>query len=430
MDELLDWAMEKSIRGVFWRPDQSYEEACHGTLTLTSNGGAVLELFDGWRSPDPLQVDISAPNRQLIPNHLLAFAGGQPSHRRILGIVEGWGNLTLDRCVAAGWRTSLGIGISSATYNVDAIIHGLLYDVHEEFSLRELSFAATGLGQFLHDSVAVEATFPDGCQIQLSPKGDSDNAHGKIISQSPQDLGHHNAHVFSVRDFLTLSRSREAGIYMMYGKETNAPDGHSGLIVIRQAVSRNRPDLERQLVDPRMLLFTTANLDGSERMVLEAWLKFCERYADVTHLYFNNKFVKHMPIDTKLLALTRALDAWYRVDKRVTDDCRTPSLSNVIRYLIDKYIVEESVDESWISFSMLEKEDHVNNIRNLLNHPGRTSPISDLDALTLVSIQQQLDVLIQMCILKEIGIPDDVLKDAPQNETIRTMLNVRFIGYV
>lgn len=419
MESRNDWAAEKTVRGFFWRPDESDKDACAGTLHLTSNGEIRLDVF-GWER----EIDPDALHRpSLIPKQASIFFG-QPSHRRVLGVVEDLGVVSLDRCVPHGRGRSSQVRLSSASYRVETVIRGQHYPLDDDPALHKLGFCATGIDQMLRDLPAQEATLHDGCRMQFVPTSDTEIAHVVILPNGPTPLGHLSRHAVSLCDFLSLSRMREAAIYEMWGIECHAPTDQAE-INIRQTIPHNKPSADRRFVHPEEMLFSTDDIKNEVARVVERWFLLRNDYKDAVDLYFGRMRAGDVPIDIPLLVLFRAADAWCRVDCNVPEDGRTPSAGKVIEHLIDAYTSDLA-----LSFSKLTDVEAISKLRNKIMHPGRDVRLSDLDPLEYVATERQLTLLLRLCMLRKIGLSQEALKRIASKDVVRNMLETRFIEFV
>lgn len=419
-----DWAVDQTVRGLFWQSDGSEDEAYPGTLTLKSDGGAVLELFGQDRDeiPSASQGEESSP--ALIPDQAPLFFFEQPSHRRILGVTEDLGSVTLDRCVANGWKQSLQVRLSSASYRVETVIRGLCYETDEEMSLCSLGFHAVGLKQALHGLDDQETTLGDGCVLRFVPDSDFTTAHAEVRPEATSTLLHLSRHALAVRDFLTLARMRESAIYAMWAVEKNAPDDHKK-VDVRAPLPWNKPGVERDLINPKMMLFATDDMDGNLAGTVGRWMCLYEDYTDAVDLYFTNQFMTYAPTHVKLSTLFRAVDAWYRVDHAIPDDGRTPSLNKALGDLISKY-----TGDLEMAFSMLADGERVGKMRNGIMHPGRTASLWAGDTLEYVATERQLTLLMQICMLRKIGFSDDIVKGIVSKADVKQLLHTEFVKFV
>ena len=419
-----DWAVEQTARGLFWRPDESADDPYPGTLTLKSDGGAVLELFGQDRDWVPSASQGEEPRPALIPGEALLFFFEQPSHRRILGAAEDLGFVTLDRCVANGWKQSLQVRLSSASYRVETVIRGLCYETDEPTSFCSLGFHAAGLKQMLHRLDDQETTLDDDCVLRFVPDSDRTTAHAEIEPQAAATLLHLSKHALAVRDFLTLAYMRESAIYAMWAIEENAPDDHKK-VDIRASIPWNKPGVKRDFINPEAMLFATDDMKGNLADTVGRWMHLYTEYADAVNLYFTNQFMTYAPIHVKLSMLFRAVDAWYRVERAVPDNKPTPSLGKALGDLIDEY-----TGDLEMSFSMLADVERVRKMRNAITHPGRTTSLWAGDTLEYVATERQLTALMQICMLRKIGFSDDIVKHIVSRDAIKLLLHTKFIEFV
>ena len=414
-----DWAIEETVRGLFWLPDQSHDDAVPGTLSLMPDGKATLDLFGIEHEPDPTEQQTA-----LIPDLHALFSSRQKSRHRIVGIAEDLGIVTLNRCVATGWRTSLQVRLGRASYQVESIFQGLHYEAGEESSPRQLGFYATGLEQMLRGLDVQEATLHDGCRLRLVPTSDTQVAHAEILPESPTGLVRLTRHAVTVRDFLSFARMRQSAIYAMWATEHDAPAGHED-VNVRVPIPWNTPSISRRFISPDAMLFAADDVKGSLAETISRWVRLCADYEDAVDLYFSDRFLTNAPLHVKLSTLFRAVDAWYRVDYEVPENKRTPAVAKALKNLIGKYSADLG-----ISFSILADSKRVREMRNGITHPGRTTSLSDGSPLEYVATESQLILLLQICMLRKIGFSDDVVKRIVRKDAVKQLLQTEFIKFV
>ena len=417
MQGMNDWAVEQATRGFFWRADGQADEACPGTLMLTPDGGATLDLFDWAREVDPTAQKPPA----LVPDQSRPLSASPTLHHRVLGAVLELGLVTLDRCVAARPGRSGKVHLSWASYRFENIFRGRHYGADSEMSLRSLGFCAAGLEQMLRGLDVRETTLDDGCRLRFVPDSDRTTAHAEIRPQVATSLLHLSGHVLAVRNFLTLARVRESAIYAMWTIEEDAPVDHKK-VDIRTALPWNRPGVERGFIDPEMMLFVTDDVKANLADVVGRWISLCADYADAVDLYFTNQFMTHTPIHIKLSMLFRAVDAWYRVNRAVPDDGFTSRFDEALGDLINEY-----TGDLEMSFSILADGERVRKMRNEIIHPGRTTPLWDGDIREYVATERELTLLMQICMLREIGFSDDVVKGIVNKDAVKQLLHTEFV---
>lgn len=408
-----DWAVEQATRGFFWRADEQEDEACPGTLTLTPDGGATLELFGWAREADPAAQRPPA----LIPDQSRPLSVSATLHHRVLGAVLELGLVTLDRCVAARPGRSGKVHLSWASYRFENVFRGRHYGTDSEMSLRSLGFCAVGLEQMLHGLDVRETTLDDGCRLRFVPDSDRTTAHAEIRPQAATTLSHLSGHALAVRNFLTLARMRESAVYAMWTIEEDAPADHKK-VDIRASLSWNRPGVERGFIDPEMMLFATDDVKANLADVVDRWISLCAAYADAVDLYFTNQFMTYTPIHAKLSMLFRAVDAWHRVDQAMLDGKRTPNFGEALGDLINGYTGDLETP-----FSILSDVERVRKMRNEITHPGRTTPFWDGDIREYVATERELTLLMQICMLRKIGFSDDVVKDIVNKDAVKQQLH-------
>ena len=414
-----DWAVEETTRGFFWRADEQEDEACPGTLTLTSDGGATLELF-GWER----EADSTAQRPPaLVPDQSHPLFPTLTSHRRILGAVEGLGCVTLDRCVATGAGRSGELYLSRASYKVESVTRGLYYKLDETMSLCRMGFYAAGLEQMLHGLGDQETTLDDGCVLRFAPDSDFVPAHAEIQPRTATPLLHLSRHALAVRDFLTLARMRESAIYGMWATEENAPSDHA-VVKIRTPLPWNRPGVERDFISPDMMLFAADDVKENFTDVIGRWISLYADYTAAVDRYFTNQFVTHAPIHVKLSTLFEAIDAWYRTDREVPDDKWTPSFGKALDGLISEY-----TGDLEISFSMLDDKKRIGKMRNEIIHPGRKTPLWDGDTQERVATERQLTLLMQICMLRKIGFSNEAVKGIVSKRAVKQLLHTEFVKF-
>ncbi|MHB1133536.1 MAG: ApeA N-terminal domain 1-containing protein [Chloroflexota bacterium] len=246
--------------------------------------------------------------------------------------------------------------------------------------------------------------------------------------------------VHDVENFLSLATTEQSYPTEMTGSsEANVqrlPSGkayHPAITILYQPARMSTKEVE--LIPPEML-FTLSDLEGSLPRVLSTWIDRSRLLNPIMDLYFSSLHNEGAYIEQRFLGLVQALESYHRrtirncelpteeheqIVMRVLDsapaDCRgwlegklahsnEPRLYKRLRELQRMYCTVLGHSSGQIdSFAH-----RVSRLRNYLTHYDDGSGIEPPNGEDLYQLMQTLRLLLDMCMLSELGFPLDKME--------------------
>lgn len=201
--------------------------------------------------------------------------------------------------------------------------------------------------------------------------------------------------IFSFRELLTLGQSRHAAITSLVGfttaNETTLPDGRKfGTEVIIHDRFES-PISDEKALRPDEMHFTFQDIKMNGDTILAKWINRSQECKDACNLYFSTVAVPDLNLRNEFLNIISALEGYYRF-KYQKDD-----------YFID-VLTTLHLNEGNGKIFQGDDLEKIKNSRHKFTHvlPLRGQPL--LTDYELYDCTQKLNVLLEICILSEVGL--------------------------
>jgi len=194
-------------------------------------------------------------------------------------------------------------------------------------------------------------------------------------------------------------------------------------------------------------LFNASDISGSIGSVLSNWLEFYNKYENICNLYFNVVYSPDLYLENKFLNLAQALESFHRLrfGNQLNPECGAPSdipteeeyqafvkkvlkecpknekdwWRNKLQFINEpslrwrlKSLIKDSEQVMKPLLGDLQSKDFVDkvvNTRNYLTHYSQESYYKSAKGYELEVYTSILQILMQSCFLKEIGISPQII---------------------
>lgn len=179
-----------------------------------------------------------------------------------------------------------------------------------------------------------------GAEIDETHYFDIIPQHGQIGVESAIDQ------TGSIQDFLTLAIGKEIRVSKIIGKLEEDQAYHDIVVYFDSQFDFEIPDS----VHSQRMTFKLEDIENKFESVLQKWFEKYNEFEDTYHLYFSSLYNKRMHVNTQLLTLMQALEAYHRKTSE------------------DKYLPEEEYEEFYEEFVDQLPEDLPQDFRSHLIH--------------------------------------------------------------
>jgi len=461
--------------GFFWLPDQR-DDKFSGTLRIEQSGRIDLELFG--------ETDIERkdpPSTGLDPSHWSTFQHPDP-YARIHGLIEGRA-VTLDDCISVSGNRRLSGGVSQSTLSASRAYLGAWYDIDEAPTFSRLLLSMQGLHEWLllsgldsqteHDNgqirrithtfeppSEISVTLPDGTELAFglswSETGIGPDATEATIRQrarmsircsSPISLDAHLSTSLRFQRLLSLATDQSVDLISLTGFSPEFKrDSHE--IPVDIYLHSGRFEQDTRLLRWFRMLFTYPEVADRFQEMIETWYNRYDTVGSAINLHDGLASGGYRYVEGRFLATVQAIEAFHRyshADQRVMPDEEFDSLvENAIGSVQEERQqwlrqrlqhanepslykrLDDLIEPFHSSFgAKRERRRFVGSIvdtRNSFVHTAvATGNLAD-DPASLFRLQQKLEALFQLHMLKLLAFSDEEIEKIAQKENIARKL--------
>ena len=387
----------------------------------------------------------------------------------MVGVVSDGGPVTLDGCVLGATRSQWlhpTPVMSECTLHASVAYVGVDYGPGREANFRAISLELDGLDtwlcvsgikvEFNHDHSGgrieyrspdpIPFTFADGMRAifsfrvqspALSAGGNTtatveQSAAVQLVSERPQALGYFMREAGKLCNFLCLALDQPVFIESVVTDEDEQLSG--GLTIPRwvNIYGRFGLDFERKLpIERHAALFLYPSVADELDQIMVNWFQSYEMFAPAINLYFAARAREDVFLDTRILWLTQALEAFHRGISDETELNEEEFQSKVASILRN---CPDATDRTWLKGKLQfanqltfrnrmrrllapfdnwfgdqrEREKFASQVvatRNYLTHHDEaTTSNRAIEPSDLIQMLNKLDALLQMHLLQQLGI--------------------------
>ena len=333
--------------GMFWLPEQP-DTQLSGVLKISESSEITVDLAGAFGNPlvTPRRFDVSTtPSRE------------EPASdpRRIVGILQRGGRITLDRCLWQNTSFSLPSGLSTSTVFAELAFVGAEYGEEEETLFSEFSFSVEGLDTWLSisgieteqdianqkglirfhvpDDITLDLpydsemsfrfglTFPS-VSVLRTEAAVQQTVQALVKLRDPHPIEYFSSLAFKLCNFLTLALDQAVSVQSMTGylsQETAEKENHR---IPVKVYGQFAPWPEKNpTIRWHDVLFRYPNVASQLDNMMGKWFENYEIFEPAFNLYFASRTQPSQFLDTKLLWLTQALETLHR---RSSDETEMP----------------------------------------------------------------------------------------------------------
>ena len=437
-------------KGSFWQPEYP-DTKWPGVLKIARNGGVTLELSH-WESG-------------------AVWDSGNPRWKpqRIVGIVTEGGPVTIDGCVVGPTRSEWLYPkwkMSECTVHASVAYVGGDYGAGHEANFRAISCEIDGLDAWLcvsgievefnhdHSGGRIEYHSPDpisftvadgmratiGFRVQhpaLSAGGNTtatvkQSAAVLLVADEPQKLAYFVREAAKLCNFLSLALDQPVLIESVVTHDDGQRADNQTIPRSVNIYGRFGLDVERKTpIERHAALFLYPDVADELDQIMAHWFESYEMFAPAINLYFAARVREDVFLDTRILWLTQALEAFHRGvsdDTELQDDEFQNRVASILRNCADE------ADRTWLKSKLefaneltlrnrmrrllasfdtwfgdqRERSQFANQVvatRNYLTHHDETTTRDRaIEPDDMIHMLNKLDALLQMHLLHRLGI--------------------------
>lgn len=440
----------EAIKGEWWRPEAP-DDTCNGHLTISEAGSARLDIFGLLFNPED---GLWGPRERFV----------------VWGTTIEGKSMTLFHCIVR--ESHIAGGGSTCEIAASMVIVGRHWRSLAEVAFGRLSCSLDYLVTWMGGSnvrvdfdpvawhVSLDARKPeaiplaeiDGIKVTLrpsvtfSPKSGSVSLTDEcsIVVHSDHDVGFEAGMEFiaGMAGLVALASGEPVYTSDMHGLVATA-DGKGEWCEIIQHVRRS---VDPRTVRERELLFNLADVRAAGPDLISNYLKRRKLFGPVSGLYLGTLYNRSMYPEHELLSLAHAAEAFHRVfvggtyvtDAEYQDGVKAAlldaipegiapdfrkSLQNKLKYL-HEYSLRKRLQDLCARFGSLLR-DAISNSKQFADDAAKArNAVTHRDAVTagdvpkskeLFVLCERLGLLLELCLLQEIGFGDALLKRVVEN---------------
>lgn len=446
------------IEGSWWIPSKP-DGKLPGVLEFTSKQ-SILKLWGSFK-------DITEINQRTSPEI-------------ILGTSLDGENLTLNGIYELG--STLGSGGFRTTYGVIRIFRGIHFDKESDILFKDISVLYSNFDSWLDISgFKIEPNLETGDMdikhtspslIPATINNDYKITIGFNVQHFISSMGHKEARITQtgitvieknivatftefmkvqhhLRNFLSLAMMSPCYPLLIRGnvEDSTAPNGYADVGIY---YSNKTPQTIDDIYELHML-FRYRDISTNFEQYLKNWFSKVEILEPVFNLYFGTLYNSDMYLDHIFLSTIQAVESYHRrtmknhiwseedftTIKNEVLNCTSkkykdwvtnkfqygnePSLRRRIKELLEEF------NSIFGEFSIYNSEfaENVTNTRNYLTHYDPTLKEKSLKDQDLFNTIQKLRALVEVCFMKQLGIPNEdvkkIMKRSLQNKSLIPM---------
>lgn len=463
------------LNGIWWVP-QKPEVKIAGTLRYESTEGAVLDLIGTFKN----LADLSNVST---PDIVLGFAGGKAV--TLYKCVESRTNMSMSVGAPVMTLTSYFVSIVFLGYHFHKEEDLAFESISVNYSYLEDWTRITGIKFTLSTDkdqhlIKYDASYSFPDKIVIKP-GDFDltitysfkdggdrlknieflqTTYLEITPRSPMNFNdYHSEFLYHLQNFLSLGVGRAVYPLEIKGKNSNCKiELENGKTVLNDIGVFYRlgkmPDFSKKL-HPLDMFFCYSDIASGFEGCLKKWFSKSELLAPVYDLYFATLYNPAMYLQHEFLSLAQSIESYHRrifggeyVSKNEykpilealkasipaeIDSGFRESLKYRMQYLHEyslKKRLEAIVNScgnilATIIPDKAEFVEDVYNTRNFLTHYDKSLEGKSKRGDELYKRTKQLKFLIEVCLLREMGVPDDdISKLVSRNQRYQHILKI------
>jgi hypothetical protein len=433
------------FNGVWWLPHKP-KVAVGGTLTFSQQNGGKLELLGTLKS---------------------AFEGGPKDHPIILGNTVCGKRITLQGCDETSMVISL---MESRDYRVRFIFVGDHIPNEESLRFHKLQARFTYFYDWVGITGVKRESLGDGQKFQFTyetpedisisvPDGTLDITFGANL-KSAYDFSHikenssiyiefdrdmefytfHRAYLFPLLALISLGTTKPIFVEELFLFLRDSPNNYLTVYYSQHFYHAKKKE---QLFRPDMLFTLTDIYDGFEAKI-NTWLALCYKIDNVFHLLRRIRISPELFQELRFLSLAQAIETFHRlmrVNEVVPQKEHEERVANILMGLSEsdevwvREILEHTneprlahrlknllVENKTVMNALIQNPQDTNSkrnkfirsvtaTRNYYTHFDKQGEGEALRGAPLHYVTEKLSILLEACLLGELGIPPDRQSD-------------------
>ncbi len=425
-------------KGFFWLPSAP-DKKVPGTLTI-SDGGIInleiVELLDDGidvscdSAPDikdleTLSISDLETNHlqtvELLENRTDTFFNDNWTER-IVGIIEGDKNVTLDGCFLKT-ESPTGKRLLKSLSVVDKVFIGVAYEQDEIARFNILTFSVEGLVEWLgifpkkvecksEEDIVTISYQQQSANILLYSELDNckiQKPYFKLVSEDAYELDELVSFIRKITEFLCFVMNKTVSVESIRAtsKDHVRDDGKGNTTPIPVNIyyeSFPYSEDEPKINLPKML-FGFKEIQNDAEKKINNWIKNSEKFADAFRLYFLAKAGTQTYLEEKFLTLAQGLEAYHQ---------RIKSKGTKFENRLNK-IIEPFEDIFGTNEKRQALIDSIIVTRNYLTHYDLSLKQKAAKGKDLWILCLKMEVLFELHFLKLIGFSEEEIQSIVDN---------------
>ncbi|WP_039764939.1 HEPN domain-containing protein [Caldicellulosiruptor sp. F32] len=439
-------------KGIWWLPNKPNKQVS-GTLTFTPEKGAILELIGSFK-------DLKDMDKMLSPDI-------------ILGVSSSGKDITLYRCFETQSNLNLP-SLSTSSFYANIVFVGAHFQKNENIRFRKLSIYYSNLDEWVNitgfkigydeKEVTIKYNLPEPIQARIDDnfklfidfrvKGPTHSIVQKeaTIKQSTyiriepleeKSFDEYMNVLYHIQNFLTLGITKPVyplvieGITAANKKILNGKTYYPSVKVFYKVSDISKTC---ELLLPFYMLFTFSYISDKFEFFLRNWFKKVDLLKPVYDLYFGTLYNPRMYLEHRFLSLIQAIESYHQrtyggkylsdedykevynaLVNAIPSDVRNDLRDRLKRYLKygNEFSLRKRLEEIFDKYReilnvFIEKEsvfiDKVVNTRHYLTHYDEKLKEQAANGEELYNLTQKLKILLEICLLTELGFSLDEIK--------------------
>ncbi len=460
--------------GFFWLPDQDDEKVA-GSLRVEQSGRVTLDLFGA------LTTDTSDPLRtSLNPSHWTSFRHADP-YARIHGLIEGEA-VTVDNCIPITSNRRLSGGVSQSTLAARRAYIGAWYDSDEPTTFSRIAVTIEGLHEWLllsglksetehnNDRITtithtlqpppeLTASLETGAELAFGLSwSDSgvgpDSTEAKFTQMAYMSVRHSNpiqldnqlATIFKFQRLLSLAVDRPVELISIRGFSPELTL-HDREAPVQIYISGSDSLARTQDLHWFRMLFTYPDIAERFQELITTWFERYDTVGPAINLYDGLVSGGYRYIEGRFLATVQTAEAFHRralpqrpqmtdrdfqkirasIPQSVPSAFRSRAINLVA--LAKEQSLRQRLEDMMVPFQDLYGENSerlvkdVVDTRNSLAHTAVAKDGLVNEPKSLFRLQQRLEALIQLHLLKLLGFDDEEIKRIADKQVLKHKLS-------
>lgn len=445
-------AKEFEYKGLWWLPE-SKERTIPGTLRFNPEDGPILELIGSFhdipelsaKPPPEIVLGITSNGKKI------TLYGYQGKSDQI-----SWPGLTTTtmkpRVMFVGYHFAKKEEISFDNLSINYLYledwyftnpFSIKHDLPKEYSMK-YQYPKPGIALLEDFKVTLESNL----NVSYRKRTDIQVKHSVFIKAASKEKRHFSDFLdffYKIRNFISLGVKRPVYPLVIRGQTDKnivvMGDGTKVCPQIEIYMKQTSREIQKKTITPFEMLYSFNNIEAQFETFLKNWIQIADNLKPVHDLYFGTLYNPRMYIEDKFINSTQALETYHRrkfpesyaIEPEKSDEIVKKAVEVVpnefrehfqqkLMYshehglrtrLTDIIKINDVIISSFIRTGR-ERKSFIQKVvvtRNFLTHYDKSLEQEAAKGEELYWITQKLKIIIEIILLREIGIEQETIKN-------------------